>query len=64
MSTLTVGAAIIEGGYRLEALQSSTRRVLDEMNGAALDVSLPEFNIRGLLPRVREVQQHYWERVR
>ena len=57
-------AAILEGGYDLEGLQSSTRRVLDEMNGESLDVPLPAFNIRGLLPRVWEVQQRYWERVR
>ncbi len=56
-------AAILEGGYDLEGLQSSTRRVLDEMNGEALDVSLPAFNIRGLLPRVWDVQQRYWERL-
>jgi acetoin utilization deacetylase AcuC-like enzyme len=57
-------AAILEGGYDLEGLQSSTRRVLDEMNGETLDTPLPAFNIRGLLPRVWEVQQRYWERVR
>ncbi len=56
-------AAILEGGYDLEGLQSSTRRVLDEMNGEALDVSLPAFNIHGLLPRVWDVQQRYWERL-
>jgi acetoin utilization deacetylase AcuC-like enzyme len=55
-------AAILEGGYDLEGLQNSTVRVLDEMGGDALDTPLPYPNIRGLLPRVWEVQQTYWER--
>jgi acetoin utilization deacetylase AcuC-like enzyme len=55
-------AAILEGGYDLEGLQRSTTQVLDEMSGESLDAPLPSINRRGLLPRVWEVQQHYWEK--
>jgi acetoin utilization deacetylase AcuC-like enzyme len=55
-------AAILEGGYDLEGLQTSTKRVLDEMGGDMLDTALPTFNMRGLLPRVWEVQKRYWDK--
>jgi acetoin utilization deacetylase AcuC-like enzyme len=55
-------AALLEGGYDLEGLQQSTRRVLDEMGGESLDAPLPFHNMRGLLPRVWEVQKRFWER--
>jgi acetoin utilization deacetylase AcuC-like enzyme len=55
-------AALLEGGYDLEGLQSSTLRVLDEMSGAALEAPLPAVEARGLLPQVWEVQKKFWER--
>jgi acetoin utilization deacetylase AcuC-like enzyme len=55
-------AAILEGGYDLEGLQRSTTRVLDEMSGELLNAPLPSLNRHGLLPRVWEVQQRYWEK--
>jgi acetoin utilization deacetylase AcuC-like enzyme len=55
-------AALLEGGYDLEGLQQSTRRVLDEMGGESLDAPLPSHNVRGLLPRVWDVQKQFWER--
>lgn len=54
-------AAILEGGYDLEGLSGSVLRVLDEMGGADLDVTPPEYDRRGRLPQVRTVQQGYWE---
>jgi len=54
-------AAILEGGYDLEGLRRSVVSVLNEMEGEKLEVALPQKETRGLLPRVREVQQRYWE---
>ena len=54
-------AAILEGGYDLEGLQQSVRRVLDEMSGETLTTALPQLEPRGLLLQVREVQRQYWE---
>jgi acetoin utilization deacetylase AcuC-like enzyme len=54
-------AAILEGGYDLEGLQKSTRRVLDEMSGDTLEALLPQREFRGLLPRVHQVQQRHWQ---
>jgi acetoin utilization deacetylase AcuC-like enzyme len=54
-------AAVLEGGYDLEGLQRSVIRVLDEMGGDALTALLPSITPRGLLPRVKAVQKHYWE---
>lgn len=54
-------AAILEGGYDLEGLQKSVLRVLDEMSGETLTAALPPLAPRGLLPRVKAVQRHYWE---
>lgn len=54
-------AAILEGGYDLEGLRKSVRCVLDEMGGETLEVTLPQREPRGLLPRVSEVQRRYWE---
>ena len=54
-------AAVLEGGYDLEGLQRSVIRVLDEMGGDTLTAPLPSITPRGLLPRVKAVQKHYWE---
>jgi acetoin utilization deacetylase AcuC-like enzyme len=54
-------AAILEGGYDLEGLKQSVQRVLDEMNGEQLTQALPAIEPRGLLPRVKAVQQRHWE---
>jgi acetoin utilization deacetylase AcuC-like enzyme len=53
-------AAILEGGYDLQGLQQSVARVLDEMGGEKLTAALPPLEPKGLLPRVHEVQRHYW----
>ncbi len=53
--------AILEGGYDLEALETSVIHVLDEMGGENIDQSLPEYERQGLLPNVRAVQQRHWE---
>ena len=54
-------AAILEGGYDLEGLETSVVQVLDEMGGDRLDHPLPAYERQGLLPNVRAVQQRYWE---
>jgi acetoin utilization deacetylase AcuC-like enzyme len=53
-------AAILEGGYDLQGLQQSVAHVLDEMGGDKLTAALPPLELKGLLPRVRDVQRHYW----
>ena len=54
-------AAILEGGYDLEGLETSVLHVLDEMGGEGLDQPLSEYERSGLLPHVRSIQQRYWE---
>ena len=54
-------AAILEGGYDLEGLETSVTHVLDEMGGDRLDRPLPAYERQGLLPNVRAVQQRHWE---
>ena len=54
-------AAILEGGYDLEGLETSVIHVLDEMGGDRLGHPLPTYERQGLLPNVRAVQQRYWE---
>ena len=54
-------AAILEGGYDLEGLETSVIHMLDEMGGGNIDLSLPEYERQGLLANVRAVQQRHWE---
>ncbi len=54
-------AAILEGGYDLEGLETSVVYVLDEMGGDRLGSPLPTYERQGLLPNVRAVQRRYWE---
>lgn len=54
-------AAILEGGYDLEGLQKSVRRVLDEMEGAHLATSLPALTSHGLASTAWQVHRRYWE---
>ena len=54
-------AAILEGGYDLEGLETSVIQVLDEMGGDRLDRPMPTYERQGILSHVRAVQQRYWE---
>ena len=54
-------AAVLEGGYDLEGLQKSVRRVLDEMEGVHLSASLPSHPPQGLASTAWKVQGRYWE---
>jgi len=55
-------AAVLEGGYDLEALGRSVLRVLDDMAGTQLAEPLPALGAPpDLLPRVQAVQRRYWE---
>ena len=55
-------AAVLEGGYNLDALCGSVARVLDEMRGENLAEALPA--IAGdcpVVPHVAEVHGRYWD---
>jgi len=55
-------AAILEGGYDMQALGRSVPAVLDELGGAALDAALATPHPRsGVLEPVRAVQADYWD---
>jgi acetoin utilization deacetylase AcuC-like enzyme len=58
-------AAVLEGGYDLEALGASVLRVLDEMGGERLAEPIPDRQGSGeLADRMWSVQRRYWsERV-
>ncbi len=56
-------AAILEGGYDLQAIRASTLAVLHELAGSeATASSLPESatRIAPLIDRLRQIQQRYW----
>lgn len=58
-------AAILEGGYDLLAIESSTRAVLEEMRGMRPDTKTvfhPQraSRVSALVDRIRQVQQRYW----
>ena len=54
-------AAVLEGGYDLQALNASVARVLEEMGGQGLAESVPatEGALR-TLPQIRAIQKRYW----
>jgi acetoin utilization deacetylase AcuC-like enzyme len=55
-------AAVLEGGYDLEALTGSVARVLDEMGGERLEESAPRIGApSAYLPRIRVAQGRSWE---
>jgi acetoin utilization deacetylase AcuC-like enzyme len=55
-------AAVLEGGYDLEALASSVLAVLDEMSAERLEEALPESDApEELVAPILAVQREYWE---
>jgi acetoin utilization deacetylase AcuC-like enzyme len=56
-------AAILEGGYDLDAIRSSASAVLEEMRTAVAEPSgpPPQSRARPLLDRIRQVQARYWK---
>ncbi len=54
-------AAILEGGYDLEGLQQSVRRVLDEMGRNDPSTSASSYTSRGIASVAWQVQGRYWE---
>ncbi len=54
-------AAVLEGGYDLEAIRSSAARVLDRLRGEGLDEPLPAVARGPTSERVRRAQAPYWE---
>jgi acetoin utilization deacetylase AcuC-like enzyme len=55
-------AAVLEGGYNLDALRESVARVLDEMQGEHLAEPLPATAADcPTVPRVVEVHGQYWD---
>jgi acetoin utilization deacetylase AcuC-like enzyme len=55
-------AAVLEGGYDLDALRGSVARVLDEMGGERLTEPLPAITSDcPAVPRVVEVHRRYWD---
>jgi len=55
-------AAVLEGGYDLEALTESVLRVLDEMTGELLEESLPPTIVdEALFQPILEIQRKYWD---
>ena len=55
-------AAVLEGGYDLDALRGSVARVLDEMEGERLAEPLPATTGDcPAVPRVAEVHGRYWD---
>ena len=55
--------AVLEGGYDLAAIRSSTEAVLGEFQGAAPDAPAPAAPSRAepLLVAVRKIQHQYWK---
>jgi acetoin utilization deacetylase AcuC-like enzyme len=55
-------AAVLEGGYDLDALSGSVARVLDEMKGERMDEALPAITADcPAVPRVAQVHGRYWD---
>jgi acetoin utilization deacetylase AcuC-like enzyme len=56
-------AALLEGGYDLTAIRTSSQRVLDELVGATapLPDAPPSRRAAGLIERIRKVQERYWK---
>jgi acetoin utilization deacetylase AcuC-like enzyme len=56
-------AAILEGGYDLQAIRSSSAAVIDEMRGADVPLAVPPTPARipALVDEVRKLQKNYWK---
>ncbi len=57
-------AAILEGGYDLQAIRNSTLAVMHELGAQErqlLDAPAPDRRLEPLIQRIRQVQQRYWK---